>query len=147
MYNKKKKVIGFISIVLFLIFCLLFYTPKKFVIEKIFSCKELETNEEFIVNVSGTYYKFFLKDDIFDGTIEVEGKRIQTGKFHFREDMYTNFNDTYGQPQGLVLQFKQFSYIAIADDGYNICSEWNADWKEELEEQENFQKFLGFFKK
>ena len=110
----------------------IYLIPAKTAIQKTLPCTEHETGEIINVTISGTYYTYLLGDDLFDGTIAVEGKRTSTQTFELTDDLYTNFNDAYGQPQGHILQVEKFSYISIADDAYSISSEWNSNWEKSV---------------
>ena len=80
--------------------------PKKTLVEKSLSCTGDGQAEPVTVEVSGTYYAYLLRDDVFDGTIDVKGERRETGRFTLLKDTYTSFHDEYGQPEGVILQFK-----------------------------------------
>lgn len=88
-----------------------------------------------MVTISGTYYSYFLADDIFKGMITVEGKRSLEREYVLRNDLYTNFIDAYGQPEGMILQFKKFSYINITDLDYYLYSEWDTAWTDEFKQK------------
>ncbi len=47
--------------------------PKKTLVEKSLSCTGDGQAEPVTVEVSGTYYAYLLRDDVFDGTIDVKG--------------------------------------------------------------------------
>lgn len=132
--SKKRFFICILIVALLFVFAG-YLIPTKTTLDKKLPCTDNQTGEIINVFVSGTYYKYLLGDDVFDGTIEVEGIRTCTQKFELTDDLYTNFNDEYGQPQGTILQFKEFSYISIADEGYSISSEWDSSWKEESEKK------------
>ena len=84
----------------------------------------MNNGEKVAVEIKGTYYKYLLRDDEFQGSIIVEGKREANQRFSFTEDIYSNFNDAYGQPEGRILQYDMFKYISIAEQEYQISSEW-----------------------
>ena len=116
--------------------------PKKTLVEKSLSCTKEGQAEPVTAEITGTYYAYFLRDDVFDGTIEIQGKRQETGRFTLFKDTYTSFHDAYGQPEGVILQFKEFSYISVVDSGYTISSEWDAGWKEESERKRKWNDTL-----
>lgn len=124
-----------------------YFIPQKTTIQKYLNCFEKISGENITVNISGVYYAYFLKDDCFKGTINVENKRICTMNYNLREDLYTNFVDKYGQPEGGILQFKQFSYICISDLDYYLYSEWKPEWKKEFEKKEKWNEKRNKLKK
>lgn len=142
---KKKYIIVMIFIILGVFVLLALNCSKEENISKSLICQDIFTQEKFTVNISGVFYTNFVKDDVFVGTIEIEGKREDTRKFELYKDMYTNLTDEYGQPMDRILQFKQFSYISIVGENYNICSRWNPEWNHEYEQQKKWNEFLKSF--
>lgn len=65
----------------------------------------------------------------------MEGKRSLEREYTLRDDLYTNFVDEYGQPEGMILQFKKFSYINIYDLDYYLYSEWDTAWTKEFKQK------------
>lgn len=133
---KHFKGILYILIAVFLIFIFVGYMiPQKTNIQKSLSCFDEVSKKNIMVTISGTYYSYFLADDIFKGMITVEGKRSLEREYVLRDDLYTNFIDAYGQPEGMILQFKKFSYINITDLDYYLYSEWDTAWTDEFKQK------------
>ena len=128
--------------ILFLIISMFIFAgyviPKKITIEKTLDCFEEISGKKVTVIISGIYYSYLLRDDCFNGTINVENKRVCTMEYHLRKDLYTNFVDEYGQPEGMILQFKKFSYINIYDLDYYLYSEWDTAWTKEFKQKMNW---------
>lgn len=116
--------------------------PKRTHVEKVLLCTEEGKTEPVTAEIRGTYSAYLLRDDVFNGVIEIQGKRQETGRFTLFKDTYTSFHDAYGQPEGVILQFKEFSYISVVDSGYTISSEWDAGWKEESERKRKWNDTL-----
>lgn len=116
--------------------------PKRTHVEKVLPCTEEGQTEPVTAEIRGTYYAYLLRDDVFNGVVEIQGKRQETGRFTLFKDTCTSFHDAYGQPEGVILQFKEFSYISVADSGYVISSEWDAGWKEESERKQKWNNTL-----
>ncbi|MCI8629264.1 MAG: hypothetical protein HFE57_07160 [Firmicutes bacterium] len=129
----------YILIAIFCIFIFVGYTiPQKTNIEKSLNCFDEVSKKKIMVTISGTYYSYFLTDDVFKGIIIVEGKRSLEREYTLRDDLYTNFVDEYGQPEGMILQFKKFSYINIYDLDYYLYSEWDTAWTKEFKQKMNW---------
>ncbi len=140
----KKKNIALMIIVAGILFLVVILNiPLKTYVDKSLNCIDTNSQDTIIVTISGTMYSYLLKDDLFIGTIEVQGKRLNTGTFELRNDMYTNLTDNYGQPMEMVLQFDNFSYVNIAGTDYSISSEWNPEWNEKFQRQKKINKFLN----
>lgn len=127
--SKKQMLSGILLAVILFVF-VGYLIPTKTAIDQNLPCTDMKTGAVINVTVSGTYYAYLLRDDVFDGKIDIEGKCSYTQKFELQDDLYTNFNDAYGQPKGHILQFKKFSYISIANEGYSISSQWDESWNE-----------------
>ncbi len=140
MIFKKTHFLCILVAAIFVVFAI-YLIPAKTTLHKTLPCTEYETGEIINVTISGTYYTYLLSDDLFDGTIKIEGKRTCTQRFELTDDLYTNFNDAYGQPQGHILQVEKFSYISIADDDYSISSKWDSSWKKSLKQKRIMKRF------
>lgn len=89
-------------------------------IEKTFICHDENFKKDFVVHVSGNFYESVFQEDYFEGKIEIEGKRSNTGTFVFQKDLYTNLIDEYGQPMELLKQYDHFTRIEIIGEDYHI---------------------------
>ncbi len=139
MYIKK---IGMICLVLVLICFFISFAPRTYTIDKTLSCSDAKTNAQAVVQITGVYHQFFWKDDIFEGSITLDGTEIATGTLHFQNDFSAILFDDAVNPKWLIAQFKQFSYISVVDNTRNIHSTWDPRWQTALEKQERFQKYL-----
>lgn len=59
-------------------------------IEKTLLCNDSISGEKVLVEIEGTYYKYLLGDDAFQGSIIIEGKREANQRFSFIDDRYSN---------------------------------------------------------
>lgn len=134
----------FIAIIGIFFFSLILNIPQKTNVDKVLNCIDAISQDTVIVTVSGTMYSYLLKNDLFTGTIEIQGKRKNTGTFELEKDMYTNLVDNYGQPMEIIMQFENFSYISVAGGGCSISNEWNPEWNEKLQRKRNVNKLLDY---
>lgn len=49
--------------------------PKRTHVEKVLPCTEEGQAEPVTTEIRGTYYAYLLRDDVFNGVIEIQGKR------------------------------------------------------------------------
>ena len=105
-----------ICILLFSLFHLSHKKKKK----KTVICYDKDTKKDFVVHISGNYYEYPFQEDRFQGEIEIEGKRSNTGTFVFQKDLYTNLVDEYGQPMEILIQYDHFTKIEVVGQNYYI---------------------------
>ncbi len=121
----------FLLLLAFFLFLFMGYTiPQKTRIQKSLSCLD-DRQKKIPVTISGTYFHYILKDDCFDGTITIAGKKY-TRNYTLRDDLYGNFTDETGQPTYIFLQFRQFDYISGSDGIHTFTSKWNPKWTKEF---------------
>ncbi len=99
-----------------------FLSAKKTDIQLEIPCVEENTQEPVVVKISGTYYKYMLRDDHFVGTITIPGYRECTRDYTFKDDIESNFTDEYGQPFGVIRQYNVFESLDISENTYSITS-------------------------
>ncbi len=132
----------FLLLLAFFLFLFMGYTiPQKTKIQKTLFCLD-NSQKKIIVTVSGTYSHYMLKNDCFHGTITIAGKKY-TRNYILRDDFYGNFTDDVGQPTYEFLQFRQFDYISGSDGIHTFTSEWNPEWKKELEQKQKWIKKIN----
>lgn len=135
-YIKKSIFLLFIALFVFLFVC--YAVPQKTTIQKTLICAE--QNQTILVTISGTYYDYILKNDCFEGMIDIAGKQY-TGTYPLRDDLYGNFVDEFGQPTYSFLQFKQFSYLSGSDGIHNFTSEWDSAWNEAYQKKVKWKQW------
>lgn len=96
--------------------------PKRVVIDKTALCTETYTQSLVNVTIQGIYYQYFLRNDHFIGSIEIDGMRACTRDFVFENDREACFIDAYGQPYGSIIQSNMFKHFTIAENAYIIVS-------------------------
>ncbi len=122
---KKKHYVLFVILLIFIAVTLitLYSVPNRIVIDKTIPCTEVHTQSLVNVKIQGVYYQYFLRNDHFIGSIEIDGKRECARDFMFENDRESCFIDEYGQPYGSIIQRNIFEFLSIAENTYIIVSQ------------------------
>ena len=99
------------------------FSAEQIPVQKQISCVEVSTKAPVEVTVSGTYFRYPLRDDHFVGTIMIPGRRECTREYVFENDKKSFFVDEYGQPFGLIQQSDVFTELSVMEDSYSIVCE------------------------
>lgn len=144
---KKKNKLLLVIIAGICFFIIILNIPNKVHVDKSLNCFETKEDIPITVNISGTLYSYLLKDDVFIGTINVCGKRTNTRRFELQDDLYTNLINEFGEPEEMVLQFDNFSYVNIVGEDYSISNEWNPKWNKRFQMKRKVQRLLNLISK
>ena len=123
-YGRVKRYTGWsLLAVAVILLGIVFFSGEQIPVQKQISCVEVSTKAPVEVTVSGTYFRYPLRDDHFVGTIMIPGWRECTREYVFENDKKSFFVDEYGQPFGLIQQSDVFAEISIMENLYSVTSE------------------------
>ena len=102
------------------------YGGSKTAIDREIACIDQKSGQDVTVKVKGTYYSYWLRNDLFDGLISISGEGIgdlaNERTFKFRNGETTFIEKTSGQPYASAGQTGMFATVWILAPDFAIYS-------------------------